>query len=203
MSLTIKPESQLETMIAEAREKEKAAKAGLMVNGQSVYTSEQHELRVKQIEAERRETVSAVTAEVQRRIVEIDEQLLPVDTDPLAMLTTDDLAKASALAPFVKEDIAAGNVAAKVRAVLRSGDKPTRAVWLRYLSGPGERGLPRWDGEVMGLVQELEAIVRPPDRRQDALRERQTELSKVVMGEAATNFLQTKYGSQVIRTGRS
>jgi hypothetical protein len=119
------------------------------------------------------------------------------------MLTTDDLAKASALAPFVKEDVEAGNFAPKLRGVLRSGDKPARALWLRYLSVPGEHGVSRWSGEVQQMVTQLEAIVRPADPRQGALREKQSTLNKILIGESLSGFMQRRYGGQVIRTGRS
>jgi hypothetical protein len=193
MNIEIKSTGQLEQMIAEARKAEQTSKAALLVNGQPMYTAEQHDQRVQTIETQRRQAIDAVKREVQRRVSEIDEQLLPADSDPVTNLKGEDLARAAALAPFVKEDIAAGNVAAKLRAVLRSGDKPTRALWLRYLSVPGERGLSRWEGEVQAMVKELEAIVRPPDRRQDALRERQAALTSIVMTEATTAYLQRTY----------
>ena len=168
-----------------------------------MFAEEEHERRVKEAETQRRQGINAVKGEVERRIQEIETELLPTDVDPVTNLKGDDLTRAAAIAVFVKEDIERGDVAAKLRGVLKSGDKAAQAVWLRYLSVPDERGLSRWEGEVQDLVTRLEAIVRPADRRQEALLERQTELSKVVMGEAATNFLQTKYGSQVICTGRS
>jgi hypothetical protein len=203
MNLESKTPSQLEQLIAEARKAEQTAKAALLRDGRAVFAADEHDRRAQAIETERGQAIAVVKSEVQRRIQEIDEQLLPTDIDPVTSLKGDDLTRAAAIAGFVKEDIERGNVAAKLRAVLRSGDKAAQAVWLRYLALPGERGIPRWDDEVQDLMTRLEAIVRPADRRQDALRERQTELSKVVMGEAVTNFLQTKYGSQVIRTGRS
>ncbi len=64
MNLEIKTPSQLETMIAEARKAEQASKAALMVNGQSMYTAEQHEQRVREIETQRRQSIAAVTSEV-------------------------------------------------------------------------------------------------------------------------------------------
>ena len=194
MNLTIKSPAQLEQMIAEARKTEQAAMAALVVNGRQVYTAEQHEQRVKEIETQRRQAIDAVTSEVQRRVQAIETDLLPTDADPLMALKNDDLARASALAPFVQEDIAAGNVAAKLRAVLKSGDRAAQAVWLRYLSVPGERGLPRWDGEVMGLVGELERVVRPADPRQGELLARQSELNKILIGEALSGFMQRTYG---------
>ena len=203
MTLESKTTSQLETAIAEAREQEQSAKAALYRAGQPMFLEEEHGRRVQTIETQRRQAIDGVKSEVQRRISEIEVELLPTDADPVMALKGEDLTRAAALAPFVREDVAAGNVGPKLRAVLKSGDKAAMAVWLRYVSAPGERGLSRWDGEVQQMVTQLEAIVRPPDRRQDALRERQSELSKVVMGEAATNFLQTKYGAQAIRTGRS
>ena len=196
MTLEYKTTSQLEAAIAEAREKEKAAKAGLMVNNQRMYTDDVHAERVKTIETERRQAVGAVTTEVQRRVQEIGEQLLPADTDPLTTLAADDLAKASALAPFVKEDIERGDFTPKLRAVLKSGDKPTRAVWLRYLNVPGERGVSRWSGEVQQMVTQLEAIVQPADPRQGELQARQASLNSILMGEASTNYLQRTYGKQ-------
>ena len=139
MSLTSKTPSQLETMIIQAREVEQAATAALVVNGRSMYAPDEHEQRVKAIETERRQAIDAVTSEVQQRMQAIEMDLLPTDADPLMALKNDDLARASALAPFVQEDIAAGNVAPKLRAVLKSGDRAAQAVWLRYLSVPGER----------------------------------------------------------------
>jgi hypothetical protein len=203
MNIEIKTPNQLETMIAEARKAEQTSKAALLRDGRAVYAPEEHARRVTAIETQRRQAVDAVKSEVLRRVSEIDEQLLPTDIDPVTSLKGDDLTRAAAIAGFVKEDIERGDVAAKLRGVIRSNDKAAQAVWLRYLSVPGERGLSRWDGEVQQMVKALEASVRPPDRRQDALRERQSTLNKIIMGEAATNFLQTKYGSQVIRTGRS
>ena len=205
MNLEIKPESQLETMIAAAREKEKSAKAALMVNNQRMYADDVHAERVKAIETERRQAVSVVTAEIQRRVQEIETELLPSDVDPLTTLTTDDLAKASALASFIREDVAAGQAAflPKLRAVVRSGDKPTRVVWYRYLSSLDTDARRGWTDDTVALVQQLEAVVRPADPRQDALRERQSTLNKIMMGEAVTGYLERTYGRQVIRTGRS
>ncbi len=196
MNLTIKTPSQLEAMIAEAREVEQASKAALLVNGRAVYAPEEHEQRVREIETQRRQAIDAVTSEVQRRVQEIETELLPTDADPVMSLKSDDLTRASALAPFVKEDIAAGNVAPKLRAVLKSGDKAAQAVWLRYLSVPGERGLSRWDGEVQQMVTQLEAIVRPADPRQGELQARQASLNTILMGEATTNYLQRTYGAR-------
>jgi len=167
MNLEIKPESQLETMIAAAREKEKSAKAALMVNNQRMYADDVHTERVKAIETERRQAVSVVTAEIQRRVQEIETELLPSDVDPLTTLTTDDLAKASALASFIREDVAAGQAAflPKLRAVVRSGDKPTRVVWYRYLSSLDTDARRGWTDDTVALVQQLEAVVRPADPR--------------------------------------
>ena len=205
MTLEYKTTTQLEAAIAEAREKEKSAKAGLYRDGQPMFLEEEHERQAKAIETQRRQAIDAVKSEVQRRVQEIETELLPSDVDPLTTLTADDLAKASALASFIREDVAAGQAAflPKLRGVVKSGDKPTRVVWYRYLSSLDTAARRGWSGEVQDLMTRLEAIVQPADRRQDALRERQTELGKIIMGEAATNFLQTKYGSQVIRTGRS
>ena len=199
MNIEIKSTGQLEQMIAEARKAEQASKAALLRDGRAMYADDVHAERVTAIETERRQAVGAVTAEVQRRVSEIEVELLPSAVDPLTTLAADDLAKASALSAFVKEDIAAGQAAflPKLRGVVLSGDKPTRAVWHRYLSSLDTAARRGWSGEVLDLVKELEAIVRPPDRRQEALRERQSELSKVVMGEMATNFLQTKYGARL------
>ncbi len=203
MNLEIKTHNQLEAMIIQAKEAEQTAMAALVVNGRPVYVPDEHEQRVKAIETERRQAIDAVTTEVKRRLEEVASELLPTDADPVLSLKGDDLTRAAALAPFVREDIAAGNVAAKLRAVARSGDRAAQVVWLRYLSVPGERGLSRWDGEVQELVQQLEAIVRPADPRQDALCERQSTLNKILIGEALSEFMQRTYGAQVIRTGRS
>ena len=196
MTLNDKSPAQLETMIAAAREKEKSAKARLYRDGQPMFLEEEHGRQVQAIETERRQAVGAVTAEVQRRVSEIDEQLLPTDIDPVTSLKGDDLTRAAAIAGFVKEDIERGDVAAKVRAVIRSGDKAAQVVWLRYLALPDERGLSRWDGEVQQMLTQLEAIVRPADPRQDALRERQAALNTILMGEATTAYLQRTYGAR-------
>ena len=203
MTLEHKSPTQLEQLIAEARKTEQASKAALVVNGRQVYVPEEHEQRVREVETQRRQAIAAVTTEVQRRLEEVASELLPTDADPVTSLKGDDLARAAALAVFVREDVAAGDVAAKLRAVLKSGDRATQIVWLRYLAIPGERGLSRWDGEVQEMVQQLEAIVRPADPRQDALRERQSTLNKILIGESLSGFMQRRYGGQVIRTGRS
>ena len=199
MNIEIKSTGQLEQMVAEARKAEQTSKAALLRDGRAMFAPDEHARRVAAIEALRRQAVAAVTSEAQRRVSEIETELVPTDVDPLTTLTTDDLAKASALAAFIREDVAAGQAAflPKLRGIVRNGDKPTRVVWYRYLSSLDTAARRGWSGEVLDLVKELEAIVRPPDRRQDALRERQSELSKVVMGEAATNFLQTKYGARL------
>jgi len=196
MSLTYKTTEQLEAAIAEAREKEKAAKAGLTVNNQRMYADDVHAERVTAIEAERRQAIAAVKSEVQRRVSEIEVELLPTDADPVTSLKGDDLTRAAAIAGFIKEDIERGDIAAKLRAVIRTGDKPTRIVWHRYLSAPDERGLSRWDGEVQEMVTQLEAIIRPPDPRQDALRERQASLASILMTEATKGYIERTYGAR-------
>ena len=76
-------------------------------------------------------------------------------------------------------------------------------MWLRYLSVLGERGLSRWDGEVQEMVTQLEAIVRPADRRQGELQARQAALTTIMMTEATKGYLERTYGRQATRTGRS
>ena len=203
MTLEHKSPSQLEQMIAAAREKEKSAKAALYRDGQPMFLEEEHERQAKAIEALRRQGIDAVKREVQRRIQEIEAELLPTDTDPVTSLKGDDLTRASALAGFVREDIERGDFAPKLRAVLRRGDKAAQAVWLRYLSVPGERGLSRWDGEVQQMLKELEAIVRPADPRQGELQARQASLTSILMTEATKGYLERTYGRQATRTGRS
>jgi len=203
MTLEYKSPAQLEQMIAEARKTAQTSTAALVVNGRQVYVPDEHEQRVREVETQRRQAIDAVTTEVKRRLEAVASELLPTDADPVLALKGDELTRASALAPFVREDVAAGNVAAKLRATLQSGDKAEQAIWLRYLSVPGERGLSRWDGEVQELVTQLAAIVRPADPRQDALREKQSTLNKILIGESLSGFLERRYGGQVIRTGRS
>ncbi len=205
MNLEIKSPAQLETMIAEARKAEQAAKAALLRDGRAMFAPDEHARRLAAIETQRRQAVAAVTSEAQRRVSEIEVELLPADVDPLTTLAADDLAKASAFSAFVKEDIAAGQAAflPKLRAVVKSGDKPTRIVWYRYLSSLDTAARRGWSGEVQELHQRLESIVRPPDRRQDALRERQATLTTILTTEAATAYLARTYGRQATRTGRS
>jgi hypothetical protein len=198
MTLNDKSPAQLETMIAAAREKEKSAKAALFRDGQPMFLEEEHERQAKAIETQRRQTITAVTSEAQRRVSEIEVELLPSDVDPLTTLTADDLAKASALSAFVKEDIAAGQAAflPKLRGVVLAGDKPTRVVWYRCLSSLDTAARRGWSGEVQELHQRLEAIVRPPDRRQGELRTRQEALASILTTEAATAYLARTYGAR-------
>jgi hypothetical protein len=181
-------------MMTEAREVEQAATVALYRDGRSLFASDEHDRRVKAIEGERRQAVDMVLDEVKRRSNEIHAALLPTDTDPVAVLGTDDLTRAAALAPFVKDDVAAGTFAAKLRAVVRSGDAASRAVWYRTLAAVDPDSRRTWDAETHDLFSELERIVRPVDPQQEQLKATQAELRSIENGVMLSGYLERTYG---------
>ncbi len=113
----------------------------------------------------------------QREQEAAEQQLQRLGGDPLNQLSTEQIARAQALAPFVKEDserLTVDEVAAQMRAALAGTDRVQMYLWARYgkLRAQQERSRPGdgsgWEAAAPGevdvlnqLALQLEAQVRP------------------------------------------
>jgi hypothetical protein len=206
MTLTSKTPTQLQAMVDSATAQAQAATAGLYRDGRPLFAPDEHERRVKTIEAERRASVNGVLAETQRRSAEIDEQLQPAEADPMAQLSTEEVQRAAALDTFVAQDVdrvlggnRPGDVAAFIsaaRAAARSSDRASKVVFLRRLPEIRPRIGTDRAGEVEALLIELGRPFKSAGDKAAALTATQRDLQRIQHGAVTTNYLQRTYGAR-------
>ena len=187
MTLETKTPDQLESMITESKATEIAAKVALYRGGQPVYAPDEQQRLTLAAQQARRDTLAAVKGEIDRRLEAIELQLVPVEIDPLASLSSTDLAKASALAAFIREDAERATTPAaidaftrKMRLAVQGNDPAAKAMYLRYASD--RENFPKLANrlDVAEMVTTLTQAFAPPVNPQlPALREKAQTLRSV------------------------
>ena len=115
-----------------------AQKAALYRDGRPIFAPEEQARRETELLTEYRETFAEAADVTQAEIAEVEAELHRLDraeADPLAVLTADDLTKANALAPFVKEDgegLPLAALADRAEDAMQGYDRPRMALHLRY-----------------------------------------------------------------------
>ncbi len=115
-----------------------AQKAALHRDGRPLYAPDEQQRREAEALAAFRETFAVAADATRAELADAEAELHRLDraeADPLAVLTADDLTKANALAPFVKEDAEGLPLAAladRVEDAMQGYDRPRLALHLRY-----------------------------------------------------------------------
>jgi len=202
MDITTTTPTQLETMIAESKATEAAAKAALHRNGQPVYAPDEQQRLTLAAEQARRDTLAAVKGEIDRRLEAIEPMFVPVEIDPLASLSSTELAKATALAAFIREDAERATTPAaidafvrKMRLAVAGNDPAAKAMYLRYASD--RENFPKLANrlDVAAMVTTLTAAFAPPvNPALPALREKAQTLRSVWSKALTEEYLLQAYG---------
>ena len=135
-------------------------------DGSPVYGDAEHRERLAAIRAEHAAAFDAIDADVGRKVQEAEERLLAAENPDIAgSLTTDELARASALSGFVAADaerLPAGELEKRLRAVAASEDRASMFGWAHHAG--------RRTDDLEGLdlaepVAELRRMVAPERER--------------------------------------
>lgn len=114
------------------------AKAELYRDGKPMFAPEVHAENMVRVLAPLRQSVADVEGLAQQAEAEAKKLETLASRDPLTSLSTADLERAAALAPFVKEEVEGMNPAAlalRLQAVIDHGDAVTKHLYLRYAGG--------------------------------------------------------------------
>lgn len=113
------------------------AKAELYRDGKPMFAPEVHAEQMTRVLAPLQQAVAAVEQMAQDTEAEAKKLETLASRDPLASLSTDDLQRAAALAPLIKEEVEGMNayaLALRLRAVADHGDTASKHLYLRYAS---------------------------------------------------------------------
>jgi len=185
-----------------------ARKAALYRDKKPIYAPEEMQRREAEALAAYRETFTEAADVTQAEIAEVEAELHRLDraeADPLAVLTADDLTKANALAPFVKEDAETLPLAALADRVEDAAkgayDRPRLALGLRYGQRRLEAERAKEGGGYGDEVARLDAALNGIRQRlfgsrekREALAARIAEARRVQSHVAVTQSLDQVYG---------
>ena len=113
------------------------SKAELYRDGRPMFTEQVHGEQLTRVLAPLQQAVAAVEQMAKDAEAEAKKLETLASRDPLTSLSTDELQRAAALAPFVKEEVEGMNayaLAQRLRAVVDHEDVATKHLYLRYAS---------------------------------------------------------------------
>jgi hypothetical protein len=129
-----------EKALADVRRKQSAAQRAvseLFRDGKPMFAPEVHAEQMTRALAPLQQAVAAVEQMAQDTEAEAKKLETLASRDPLAGLSTDDLQRAAALAPFIKEEVEGMNayaLAQRLQAVADHEDVVSKHLYLRYAS---------------------------------------------------------------------
>lgn len=184
-----------------------ARKAALYRDQKPIYAPEEQQRREAEALAAFRKTFTEAADVTQAEIAEVEAELHRLDraeADPLAVLTADDLTKANALAPFVKEDAEGLPLAAladRAEDAMQGYDRPRMALHLRYGQRRLEAERAKEGGGYGDEVARLDAALSSIRQRlfgnrekREALGVRIADARRVQSHVAVTQTLDQMYG---------
>ena len=164
---------------------EEARRALYRPDGSKVYGEEAHAEREEALRREFHAALDALGEEIEKRIILAEEEVLRLEHgDPSGALTADELERASARRPFVRDEVSGLETDAleeRTRAVIASSDRPAMFVYAHHLRAKAREDAAS-GSEADGL--RLEELAAALERALDPEGAKKREVARAQLEEA-------------------
>ena len=178
--------------------------AELKRNGRPIYTPEEEQRRRRELRARLESVFRDAEAKLRQAIAEAEQALGETAVDPLLLLSATDLARASALKPFVEDDarrLPQEELARQARAAVERRDKAAAAVYLReidrFIADARRRGKP-FHHDLAAVAEALRGMFVDQKER-ERLQAQRDAVSSALSSLGFKRYMAESYGPNTAR----